>query len=495
MGRRHDERKRRAEREQREAEIERAIRGERRADPNTPESQAHQPPTTPPRPDTRANPNPGAAPGPKPDRNPSSNPDRAGVDTTKPSDQPAALKPKPKPRRKPNTNTGPNSGTDTHSDPESTPENTAESTPVHLQDLPAKPTDLPKSSWFKAGWRTLREFKEDDLNIWAAALTYQSVLSIFPALLVVVSLVGLVGRSATDALTENVQSVAPAETHEIVLNAIANLEHSRSAAGPLALAGLGLALWSASGYVAAFMRACNTIYDVPEGRPLWKTVPTRIAVTIVTLLLLSVCAIAVVFTGSLAKQAGHALGVGEAGVLLWDYAKWPVLIVVVNFLFALLYWAAPNAKQGFKWITPGGVLAVVLWAAFSAAFAYYVANFGTYNKTYGTLAAVIVFLVWLWLTNMAILLGAEYNAEIERARAIAGGHPPTLEPYVEMRDAPKPKGAWKKWFRLGRTSPANTADDGKPATGDATLDGSAADTPERTGEAERLTTDKARPKP
>ncbi|WP_406293977.1 YihY/virulence factor BrkB family protein [Embleya sp. NBC_00888] len=321
--------------------------------------------------------------------------------------------------------------------------------------LPERPTDLPTSSWFRAAWRTIREFKEDDLNIWAAALTYQSVLSIFPALLVVVSLVGLAGRSATDALTENVQSVAPTETHQIVINAIQNLENSRSAAGPLALAGLGLALWSASGYVAAFMRACNTIYDVPEGRPLWKTVPTRIAVTVVTLVLLSVCAIAVVFTGSLAKQAGHALGVGEAGVLLWDYAKWPVLIVVVNFLFALLYWAAPNAKQGFRWITPGGVLAVLLWALFSAAFAYYVANFSTYNKTYGTLAAVIVFLVWLWLTNMAILLGAEYNAEMERARAIAGGHPPTLEPYVRMRDTPKPKGAWKRWFRFGRT-PGNT---------------------------------------
>ncbi|WP_406278483.1 YihY/virulence factor BrkB family protein [Embleya sp. NBC_00896] len=322
--------------------------------------------------------------------------------------------------------------------------------PVREEDLPARPADLPKSSWFKAAWRTIREFKEDDLNIWAAALTYQSVLSIFPALLVVVSLVGLVGRSATNALTENVQTVAPAETHDIVINAIQNLEHSRGTAGPLALAGLGLALWSASGYVATFMRACNTIYDVPEGRPLWKTVPTRIAVTIVTLLLLSICAIAVVFTGSLAKQAGHALGVGEAGVLLWDYAKWPVLIVVVNFLFALLYWAAPNAKQGFKWVTPGGVLAVVLWAIFSAAFAYYVANFGTYNKTYGTLAAVIIFLIWLWLTNMAILLGAEYNAELERARAIAGGHPPTLEPYVRMRNTPKPKGAWKKWLRFGR---------------------------------------------
>jgi membrane protein len=448
MGRRQGERKRRAERREREARIERAIRGDRRTDPDHPERPIRRTPTDPPRP----------SPGPD---------DAAKVDTTKASDASSDQATSPE--------------ANTESDPKAGPT----TAPVHLRDLPATPADLPKSSWFKAGWRTIREFKEDDLNIWAAALTYQSVLSIFPALLVVVSLVGLVGRSATDALTENVQSVAPAETHEIVLNAIANVEHSRGAAGPLAVAGLGLALWSASGYVAAFMRACNTIYDVPEGRPLWKTVPTRIAVTVVTLLLLSVCAIAVVFTGSLAKQAGHALGVGEAGVLLWDYAKWPVLIVVVNFLFALLYWAAPNAKQGFKWITPGGVLAVVLWAMFSAAFAYYVANFGTYNKTYGTLAAVIVFLVWLWLTNMAILLGAEYNAEIERARAIAGGHPPTLEPYVRMRDAPKPKGAWKKWFRLGRTRTEDPADDGD------TCDGSV----ERTTETERPSTERTRTEP
>lgn len=389
MGRRGDEREARRAREEREAAIARAIRGEGRRRPDA---------------------------------------------ETVEREEPAAE--------------GKTRGTDPDDEP--TKEIAAREAVPSGETLPATSAALPRSSWFKAAWRTIREFKEDDLNIWAAALTYQSVLSIFPALLVVVSLVGLVGGSATGALVENVQSVAPEETQEIVVNAIRNLENSRGTAGPLALAGLGLALWSASGYVATFMRACNMIYDVPEGRPLWKTVPTRIAVTIVTLLLLSVCAIAVVFTGSLAKQAGNALGVGEAGVLLWDYAKWPVLIVVVNFLFALLYWAAPNAKQGFRWITPGGVLAVVLWVVFSVAFAYYVANFSTYNKTYGTLAAVIVFLIWLWLTNMAILLGAEYNAEIERARAIAGGHPPTLEPYVRMRDEPKPKGAWKKWLRVGR---------------------------------------------
>jgi membrane protein len=471
MGRRQDARRQRAEREEREARIERAIRGERRAGSDTAEPAeppAHETPRDLPRPRARTRP---AADGDT----------TAKVDTTKASDTSSD--------KATTREAKPDADARADGDPTTAPGSTD---PISLQDLPAKPTDLPKSSWFKAGWRTIREFKEDDLNIWAAALTYQSVLSIFPALLVVVSLVGLVGRSATDALTENVQSVAPAETHEIVLNAIANLEHSRGAAGPLALAGLGLALWSASGYVAAFMRACNTIYDVPEGRPLWKTVPTRIAVTIVTLLLLSICAIAVVFTGSLAKQAGHALGVGEAGVLLWDYAKWPVLIVVVNFLFALLYWAAPNAKQGFRWITPGGIVAVLLWALFSAAFAYYVANFGTYNKTYGTLAAVIVFLIWLWLTNMAILLGAEYNAEIERARAIAGGHPPTLEPYVQMRDTPKPKGAWKKWLRLGRKPRVSTA--GR-STAETTAESAAEDTTERGAETERARTDKTGTRP
>jgi membrane protein len=209
-------------------------------------------------------------------------------------------------------------------------------------------------------------------------------------------------------------------------------------AGLAALIGIAVAFWSASGYIAAFMRASNAIYDVPEGRPIWKTLPIRLAVTILTGVILIVAALIVVFTGPLAEQLGRALGAGGLAVTVWSIAKWPVLVILVSLLFALLYWAAPNARQGgFRWVTPGGLLAVIIWLAASGGFAVYVANFSSYNKTYGSLAAVIIFLVWLWITNIAILLGAEFDAEMQRSRAIQAGHDEVDEPYVDLRDTRK----------------------------------------------------------
>ena len=207
----------------------------------------------------------------------------------------------------------------------------------------------------------------------------------------------------------------------------------------LFIVGIAGAIWSASGYVAAFMRASNQIYDIPEGRPFWMTIPVRLAVTIAMVFLLALSAVAVVVTGGLAGQVGKLLGVGGSAVQVWDIAKWPVLLLVVSFMFSILYWASPNVKHpGFRWLTPGGVLAVGLWVIASGLFALYVANFASYNKTYGALAGVIIFLVWLWLSNVAILLGAEFNAELERARVIEAGHPADEEPFVEPRRAPKP---------------------------------------------------------
>ena len=303
--------------------------------------------------------------------------------------------------------------------------------------MAARPTDLPGGSWWAAVKRTVREFRVDNLSDWAAALTYYAVLSIFPALLVLVSLVDLAGQGTIKTLLDNLGRVAPGSVNEILATAIRNLQQTRGSAGVLALVGLGVALWSASGYIAAFMRASNAIYDVPEGRPIWKTLPIRIGVTVLVMVLLAASAVAVVATGGLADRIGRVLGIGRAAVTTWEIVKWPVLLLVVSFLFALLYWASPNARQGFRWITPGGVLAVVVWVVASVAFAIYVANFGSYNKTYGTLASVIVFLVWLWLSNTAILLGAELNAELERGRAIATGHPADKEPYMELRDTSK----------------------------------------------------------
>jgi YihY family inner membrane protein len=302
---------------------------------------------------------------------------------------------------------------------------------------PGWPTQLPGGSWWAAVKRTVREFQVDNLSDWAAALTYYSVLSIFPALLVLISLVDLAGPGTIQTLLDNLGQVAPGSVNQILRDAIDNLQQTRGSAGVLALVSLATALWLASRYIAAFMRASNAIYDVPEGRPVWKTLPIRIGVTVVVMVLLAVSAVAVVATGGLAERIGRLLGIGSTAVSVWDIAKWPVLLLIVGFLFALLYWASPNARQPFRWITPGGILAVVVWVVASVAFALYVANFDSYNKTYGSLASVIIFLVWLWLSNTAILLGAELNAELERSRAIAAGHPPEQEPYMELRDTSK----------------------------------------------------------
>jgi membrane protein len=302
---------------------------------------------------------------------------------------------------------------------------------------PDKPTGLGTGSWLAAGRRTIREFKDDFLQDRAAGLTYYGVLAIFPALLVLVSLLGLFGQSATQPLIKNLTNAAPSTVRTILQHAIHNLQRGHSAAGVLAIVGILLALWSASGYVAAFMRASNAIYDVPEGRPAWKTLPTRLGVTVVLLVLMVASAVIVVVTGGLARHVGQVLGIGSAAVTAWDIAKWPVLFILVCIMIAILYWASPNARRGFRWMAPGAVIAVVLWLVASGLFALYVANFSHYNKVYGSIAGMIIFLIWLWITNIAILLGAEFNAELERGRAIAAGVPPETEPYVEMRDTRK----------------------------------------------------------
>jgi membrane protein len=284
--------------------------------------------------------------------------------------------------------------------------------------------------------RTVKEFSDDNLPHWAAALTYYGVLSIFPALLALVSILGLIGSSAIQPLTDNLSKVAPGPAQQILTGTLKGLQQG-GGAGLLFIIALAGAIWAASGYVSAFMDASNAIYDIDEGRPIYKKLPLRIAITIVMLILLAVSALAVVLTGPIAEQAGSVLGVGSAALTIWNIAKWPVLVLLVAFMFAVLYYSAPNVKQpGLKAVMPGGVLAVVLWIVASAAFAFYVANFGSYNKTYGALGGVIVFLVWLWITNLAILLGAEFNAERARARHIDAGHTADDEPYLPARSQP-----------------------------------------------------------
>ena len=306
---------------------------------------------------------------------------------------------------------------------------------------PETPSRLGMRSWFGVLRRTVREYKADNLGDMAAALTYYGILAIFPAVIALISIVGLVGHSATQPLIDNLGKLAPGPGQQMFTSAIEGLQKSRSAAGVLFIVGIAGALWSASGYVAAFMRASNQIYDIDEGRPFWMTIPVRLAVTVVMVLLLALSAFAVVVTGGLATKVGNLVGVGGTAVTVWDIAKWPVLLLVVSLMFSILYWASPNVKQpGFRWISPGGVFAVVVWIIASGLFALYVASFSSYNKTYGALAGVIIFLVWLWLSNVAILLGAELNAELERERRMALGHPPDEEPFVEPRRAPATAG-------------------------------------------------------
>ncbi|MFD5627575.1 MULTISPECIES: YihY/virulence factor BrkB family protein [unclassified Streptomyces] len=303
------------------------------------------------------------------------------------------------------------------------------------RDAPDAPTEMPKKSWWAVLRRTVTEFKDDELTDRAASLTYYGVLSLFPALLVLVSLFGLAGESATNKVLDNLTQLTPGSARDVITSAVRQLQGNADTGSVMAIAGLTLAVWSASGYVAAFIRTSNVVYDIPEGRPVWKVLPVRLGLTVVLMILAVASALIVVFTGGLAQQAGAAFGIGDSALTVWSIAKWPVLVVLATSMIAILYWATPNARvRGFRWITPGSFLALLIWMVASAGFAFYVATFATYNKTYGTFAGVVVFLLWLWITNLAILLGLEFDAELTRERAIVGGHPAETEPYVEARD-------------------------------------------------------------
>ncbi|MFI5662537.1 YihY/virulence factor BrkB family protein [Streptomyces sp. NPDC051684] len=303
------------------------------------------------------------------------------------------------------------------------------------REEPKDPTDLPARSWWAVLRRTGKEAFDDDLTDRAAALTYYGVLSIFPGLLVLVSLLGVIGERATEGVLDNLRHLTPGPVRDLLNDAVQQLQDRGGASGVVAAVSLLAAVWTASSYIAAFIRTANAVYDTEEGRPIWKLAPLRLALTVALMVLLAASATIVVFTGPLAKRAGDALGAGDAALTTWNIAKWPVLLVLMALMVALLFWRAPNVHgPGFRWLSPGSFLAVLLWLAASGGFALYVAGFGSYNKTYGTLAGVIIFLVWLWLSNLALLLGLEFDAELARQRAISGGLPEGEEPYVEPRD-------------------------------------------------------------
>jgi membrane protein len=289
--------------------------------------------------------------------------------------------------------------------------------------------------------RTVTEFREDNMSDWAAALTYYGLLSLFPALIALVSIVGLVGDpvTTTKTITDMVTKLGPSSAADTFAGPIKSITSNRGTAGVLFIVGLATALWSASAYVGAFMRAANIVYETPEGRPFWKLRPLQILVTLVMLLLLALVAVALVLTGPVVTAVAGPLGIGSTAVSIWNIAKWPVLLLVAVTMFAVLFYAAPNVKlAGFKWVTPGALLAIVLWLVASAAFAFYAANFGSYDKTYGTLGGLVCLLVWMWITNVALLLGMELNSERERSRELADGVPGAhRELQLDARSAPK----------------------------------------------------------
>jgi membrane protein len=301
---------------------------------------------------------------------------------------------------------------------------------------PDSPTDLVKPSWRFTFRSAVAEFQRDQCTDLAAALTYYSVLSLFPALLAIVSLLGVVGQgeSTVAAIVDLVRSIGQGDVADQLRGPVSDMVGAGGAGITLVIGLLG-ALWSASGYVGAFGRAMNRVYQIDEGRPIWKLRPLQLLLTLVLVVLASLVLLGLVVSGGVARAVGDAIGLGSTAVTLWNVAKWPVILVIVAAMVALLYYATPNVRQPkFRWVSVGAGIAILTWVVTSVVFGLYVANFGSYNKTYGALAGVIVFLLWLWLTNLALLLGAEVDAEMERARQLQAGIPAEESLQLPPRD-------------------------------------------------------------
>jgi len=317
-------------------------------------------------------------------------------------------------------------------------ENSVDTRPPDPDDprKPDSPTDLTKPSLLFVLRKTLREFQHDQCTDLAAALTYYAVLSLFPALLALVSLLGVFGqgRKTVDAVLQMASGVVPDDAMNLLRPSIEQLVQSPSA-GLALITGLLGAVWSASGYVGAFGRAMNRIYEVDEGRPVWKLRPLQLVLTLAGLVLAVAVAVMLAVSGPIAEAVGNAIGLGSAAVTTWNIVKWPVILVCMVVAVAVLYYATPNVKQPkFRWISVGAGFAILVWLLASVLFGFYVANFGSYNKTYGALGGVIVFLLWLWITNLALLFGAELDAELERGRQLQAGLPAERDLQLPPRD-------------------------------------------------------------
>ena len=290
-------------------------------------------------------------------------------------------------------------------------------------DKPDSLGKITKKSWLYVMRKTFHEFSKDQCTDAAAALTYYGVLALFPAAIALMSLVGVfgMGPKSIDTLLGILSDVGASSAAETLKPTLEELGQTPGA-GIALIVGLLGALWSASGYVGAFGRAMNRVYQIREGRPVWKLRPVLLLVTLVLVVLAALTLVALIISGPVTKSVGDALGLGPVVVLAWQIAKWPVLLLIVVLMVALLYYATPNVKQPkLRWISIGAFVAIIVWVLASAAFGFYVATFSSYNKTYGAMAGVVVFLLWLWITNLALLFGAELDSEIERGRELQAG--------------------------------------------------------------------------
>jgi membrane protein len=311
---------------------------------------------------------------------------------------------------------------------------------------PDAPTDLKKRSWFYVLRKTMHEFTEDQCTDLAAALTYYAVLSIFPAMLALISVLGVLGQAekAVKTVEDTLKPLLSQQTLDIVTKALNQVAQSQGA-GVALIIGVLAALWSASGYVGAFGRAMNKIYEIDEGRPFWKLRPVMLLLTLIAVVLAAIALLLLIVSGPVAESIGNVIGLGSTAITVWSIAKWPVLAVIVIVVVALLYYATPNVKQPkFRWMSVGAFVAILIWVLASVGFAFYVGNFSSYNKTYGSLAGVIVTLLFLWITNLALLFGGELDAELERGRQLQAGIPAEEEIQLPARDTRNIKKARKK---------------------------------------------------
>ncbi|RLK22374.1 membrane protein [Micromonospora sp. M71_S20] len=301
--------------------------------------------------------------------------------------------------------------------------------------IPRRVRQLSWPTWRGVLVRSVRNFVKDNCADWAAALTYYGVLALFPSTIVVVALVGLVsnGEQTVDTVLDLARDMGAGSVvaNEGFVGVVRGVVDQNDSASVLLSFGLLGALWSASGFIGAFTRASNAVYGVEEGRPVWKLRPMQIGLAAISLVLLAVVATGLIVSGPVTDAVGDLVNAGGLARTVWSVAKWPLLALIMMVLLSLLFWIAPNVRQPrFRWLTPGGAVALLAWALASFGFGLYVANFGSYDATYGSLGAVIAFLVWLYLSNSALMLGVQINAELQRGRVLQAGEPDADEPVL-----------------------------------------------------------------